>query len=222
MAPARCSRRARRAGVPGEFDPRRRQRVGGGRRPCTAAPSDRPDRTGDRSAARPTTSRSTTTASRSAISTCSCRVSGRCASLLARPGEVTCEVLDEFNECGVLADVLGDAVVWFALVPQTAERHRRAPADHRARGGLRSVRERMAYRLSAGDRARVRRHRHPELQRLPRGPCRRAACRSSTSTSSRSPLSVAPTLRRPRPRRPRRRRRWAFPRSRHRSIRRRS
>jgi len=35
------------------------------------------------------------------------------------PGEVTCEVLDEFNECGVFADVLGDAVIWFALVPQT-------------------------------------------------------------------------------------------------------
>jgi len=35
------------------------------------------------------------------------------------PGEVSCKVLDEFNGCGVLADVLGDAVVWFALVPQT-------------------------------------------------------------------------------------------------------
>ena len=34
------------------------------------------------------------------------------------PGEISCEVLDEFNQCGVLADVLGDAVVWFALVPQ--------------------------------------------------------------------------------------------------------
>jgi hypothetical protein len=37
------------------------------------------------------------------------------------PGEVTCEVLDEFDACGVLADMLGDAVVWFALVPQTAD-----------------------------------------------------------------------------------------------------
>jgi hypothetical protein len=36
------------------------------------------------------------------------------------PGEVTCEAFAEFNACGVLADVLGDAVVWFALVPQTA------------------------------------------------------------------------------------------------------
>jgi len=33
-------------------------------------------------------------------------------------GESTCANLAEFNQCGVLADVLGDAVVWFALVPQ--------------------------------------------------------------------------------------------------------
>ena len=33
-------------------------------------------------------------------------------------GESTCPNLAEFNQCGVLADVLGDAVVWFALVPQ--------------------------------------------------------------------------------------------------------
>ena len=36
------------------------------------------------------------------------------------PGEVTCDAFDEFHTCGVLADVLGDAVLWFALVPQTA------------------------------------------------------------------------------------------------------
>ena len=34
------------------------------------------------------------------------------------PGELTCENFEELNQCGVLADVLGDAVVWFALVPQ--------------------------------------------------------------------------------------------------------
>ena len=34
------------------------------------------------------------------------------------PGESTCTNLQDFNQCGVLADVLGDAVVWFALVPQ--------------------------------------------------------------------------------------------------------
>ena len=35
------------------------------------------------------------------------------------PGEVTCDAFEQFNACGVFADVLGDAVVWFALVPQT-------------------------------------------------------------------------------------------------------
>ena len=33
-------------------------------------------------------------------------------------GESTCENFEALNQCGVLADVLGDAVVWFALVPQ--------------------------------------------------------------------------------------------------------
>jgi hypothetical protein len=32
-------------------------------------------------------------------------------------GEVSCTELDQFNRCAVLADVLGDAVVWFALLP---------------------------------------------------------------------------------------------------------
>jgi len=34
------------------------------------------------------------------------------------PGESTCENFEALNQCGVLADVLGNAVVWFALVPQ--------------------------------------------------------------------------------------------------------
>lgn len=38
------------------------------------------------------------------------------------PGEVTCENFDDPNRCVLLADVLGDAVVWFALLP-------RAPRD---------------------------------------------------------------------------------------------
>jgi len=33
-------------------------------------------------------------------------------------GEVTCDELDEINRCVVLADLLGDAVVWFAILPQ--------------------------------------------------------------------------------------------------------
>lgn len=32
-------------------------------------------------------------------------------------GEITCEELDQIGACAVVADLLGDAVVWFALVP---------------------------------------------------------------------------------------------------------
>lgn len=38
------------------------------------------------------------------------------------PGEVTCENFDDPDRCVLVADVLGDAVVWFALLP-------RAPRD---------------------------------------------------------------------------------------------
>ncbi len=34
------------------------------------------------------------------------------------PGEVTCENFDDPNRCVVVADVLGEAVVWFALLPR--------------------------------------------------------------------------------------------------------
>ena len=33
-------------------------------------------------------------------------------------GQVDCDELDEANKCAVLADMLGDAVVWFAILPQ--------------------------------------------------------------------------------------------------------
>jgi hypothetical protein len=33
------------------------------------------------------------------------------------PGEVTCETLDELATCAVVADLLGDGVVWFSIVP---------------------------------------------------------------------------------------------------------
>jgi hypothetical protein len=33
-------------------------------------------------------------------------------------GEIDCDDLDMTNRCAVLADMLGDAVVWFAIVPQ--------------------------------------------------------------------------------------------------------
>lgn len=33
-------------------------------------------------------------------------------------GEVACDELDQRNRCAILADMLGDAVVWFAILPQ--------------------------------------------------------------------------------------------------------
>ena len=33
------------------------------------------------------------------------------------PGEVNCPALDEVAKCAVVADLLGDGVVWFAIVP---------------------------------------------------------------------------------------------------------
>lgn len=33
-------------------------------------------------------------------------------------GEIECDALDEANRCAVLADMLGDAVIWFAILPQ--------------------------------------------------------------------------------------------------------
>jgi hypothetical protein len=33
-------------------------------------------------------------------------------------GEITCEELDEINRCALFVDLLGDAVVWFAIIPQ--------------------------------------------------------------------------------------------------------
>ena len=38
------------------------------------------------------------------------------------PGEIECERLDEVNKCAVFADLLGDAVVWFAVLPQAPRR----------------------------------------------------------------------------------------------------
>jgi hypothetical protein len=33
-------------------------------------------------------------------------------------GQIECDELDQPNRCAILADMLGDAVVWFAIVPQ--------------------------------------------------------------------------------------------------------
>jgi len=35
-------------------------------------------------------------------------------------GEISCDALDAANRCAVFADMLGNAVVWFAIVPQAA------------------------------------------------------------------------------------------------------
>lgn len=37
-------------------------------------------------------------------------------------GEIECDRLDEVNKCAVFADLLGDAVVWFAVLPQAPRR----------------------------------------------------------------------------------------------------
>jgi hypothetical protein len=34
------------------------------------------------------------------------------------PGQVDCDQLEEVNGCALFADMLGDAVVWFAILPQ--------------------------------------------------------------------------------------------------------
>jgi hypothetical protein len=33
-------------------------------------------------------------------------------------GEISCDELDEINRCALFADLLGDAVIWFAILPQ--------------------------------------------------------------------------------------------------------
>ena len=33
------------------------------------------------------------------------------------PGEINCPALDDVAKCAVVADLLGDGVVWFAIVP---------------------------------------------------------------------------------------------------------
>ena len=35
-------------------------------------------------------------------------------------GEISCDELDDVDRCAVLADMLGNAVVWFAILPQAA------------------------------------------------------------------------------------------------------
>ncbi len=36
-------------------------------------------------------------------------------------GEISCDELDAINRCAIFADLLGDGVIWFAILPQTAD-----------------------------------------------------------------------------------------------------
>jgi hypothetical protein len=51
-------------------------------------------------------------------------------------GDVSCDQLDELNACAVVADLLGDAAVWFALVPASSTRIETAPIVELVDGGL--------------------------------------------------------------------------------------
>lgn len=44
------------------------------------------------------------------------------------PGEVACDDLDQVNQCAVFADMLGDAVIWFAILPQASRSTVELPA----------------------------------------------------------------------------------------------
>jgi hypothetical protein len=43
-------------------------------------------------------------------------------------GEIACDELDETNKCAVFADMLGDAVIWFAILPQAGKSTVELPA----------------------------------------------------------------------------------------------
>lgn len=50
-------------------------------------------------------------------------------------GEIVCDELDETNKCAVFADMLGDAVIWFAILPQAARSTVELPAIVDLEGG---------------------------------------------------------------------------------------
>jgi hypothetical protein len=43
------------------------------------------------------------------------------------PGQVSCDEMDQLNRCAVFADVLGDAVIWFTILPQGPRRTAELP-----------------------------------------------------------------------------------------------
>lgn len=52
------------------------------------------------------------------------------------PGQVTCTALDEIGQCALLAEMLGDTVSWFALVPTEPSFRFELPAIVELDGGL--------------------------------------------------------------------------------------
>jgi hypothetical protein len=42
-------------------------------------------------------------------------------------GEISCETLDQDNTCAIFADLLGDAVIWFSILPQAPRSTVEAP-----------------------------------------------------------------------------------------------
>jgi len=52
------------------------------------------------------------------------------------PGEMLCPDFGQIGACAVVADLLGEAVVWFALVPMGANKTVRMPAIDTLDGGL--------------------------------------------------------------------------------------
>ena len=68
-------------------------------------------------------------------------------------GEIDCDELDGTNRCAVFADMLGDAVVWFAILPQAPRATVELPPIIDLVDGLpRRVRHRLANTVRAGDR----------------------------------------------------------------------
>ena len=76
------------------------------------------------------------------------------------PGEITCSKFAEINQCIVAADLLGDAVVWFSLIPNPQRPSLVLPGItelHKDNWVL--LDQRLGGRPQRGRRAQLRRHR---------------------------------------------------------------
>ena len=108
------------------------------------------------------------------------------------PGEITCADLD--RPCALLAQTLGDTIVWFALVPMGPNFRFDLPAIEALDGGYANLVNgwQVPYapvidRRCEGSARRVGR----VLQRVPRASRARPSARSTTSAAARSPPSSA-------------------------------